>query len=98
MKNMHGETPLYQAAYRGQVEAVQVLVQRANVDVNSISVEGKTPLFWPSSSGNEQIVAILLEYGADPYITDNDGQSAVTLARQNGHDDITQMLSRDKKS
>jgi hypothetical protein len=94
MKTIYGQTPLHIAACNGYKGAVQVLAQRADVDVNSLSAVGRTPLFWPSIKGYEQITAILLEYGADPYIIDNDGHTAITVARQHGRHKIAQMLAQ----
>lgn len=75
-----------------------MLAPRADVDVNSISIGGRTPLFQPCLVGSERIVAILLEYGADPYIADNDGHTVITLARQKGYRRIVQMLEHVEKS
>lgn len=98
MKTSYGRTPLYIAARYGNKEAVKVLAQRADVDVNSISEYGRTPLFLPCSEGDGQIVALLLEHGADPNVTDDNGHTAITVARQRGHKQIAQMLAQAKQN
>lgn len=98
MKTSYGRTPLYIAARYGYKGAVKMLAQRADVDVNSISEYGRTPLFLPCSKGDGQIVALLLEHGADPNVTDDNGHTAITVARQRGHKQIAQMLAQAKQN
>ena len=79
------------ARYR-QAAVVKVLVQRADVNVNSISVHGRAPLFWPSYLGYEQVVALMIEAGADLGPVDENGDTAVIVARRNGHGRVVKML------
>ncbi|KAK2590746.1 hypothetical protein QQS21_011558 [Conoideocrella luteorostrata] len=81
-KNIKGETPLWAAAFWGRDNVVKVLAPRLDVNVNSLSISGRSPLFWPSVYGNERVVAVLMEAGADPHIADENGDTAITLARQ----------------
>lgn len=59
-----------------------------------MSVSGRSPLFWPSSAGYERVVAILTEAGVDPRFVDKNGNTAVTVARQNGHERVVELLER----
>ncbi|KAF6782348.1 hypothetical protein CMUS01_16724 [Colletotrichum musicola] len=92
VKNIRGETPLWIAAGLGHNTVVKLLAQRRDVDVNSRSVSGRSPVFWPASSGDEPIVATLMEAGADPTFMDCDGNTAIMIARKNGHEKIAKML------
>lgn len=94
MKNTRGETPLWIAASNGHGAVVETLAQRTDVNVNSLSVAGRSPLFWPSSRGYERVVAILIEAGADPSFVDEDGDTAIIIASQRGHDRIVEILER----
>ncbi|KAF2181721.1 ankyrin repeat-containing protein, partial [Zopfia rhizophila CBS 207.26] len=93
-KNIRGETPLWTAAMYGRDEVVMVLAQSTDVDVNSRSITGRSPLFWPSSMGNERIVSILMRAGADPDLVDENGDTAVSVARKNGHERMARILER----
>ena len=65
----------------------------AGVDVNSTNDYGATPLFFACDRGNEEIVKMLLEAGADPSVRDNFYQaSPLTWAMQNGNKSIAVML------
>ncbi|KAM6483960.1 ankyrin repeat-containing domain protein [Trichoderma sp. SZMC 28011] len=94
MRNYRGETPLWIAAAHGQERVVQMLVQRKDVDINAISISGRSPLFWPSSRGYVGVVAILMKAGADPRLMDKDGNTAVTVAIQNGHEKLVKVLEQ----
>ncbi|KAL7964577.1 hypothetical protein HDV63DRAFT_265294 [Trichoderma sp. SZMC 28014] len=94
IKNARGETPLWRAATNGHEAVVEVLARRPDVNVNSLSADGQSPLFWPSSRGYERIVAILMEAGADPHFVAKGGYTAITNAKERGHDRIVKMLER----
>ncbi|KAK1640655.1 hypothetical protein BDP81DRAFT_311927, partial [Colletotrichum phormii] len=91
---------VYTAAKAGDVQAIEQLIQegvkpltnRTNVDVNSRSIAGRSPLFWPVSRGDELIVVTLMDAGADPTIMDCNGNTAITMARKNRHESIAEML------
>ncbi|KAF6806913.1 ankyrin domain protein [Colletotrichum plurivorum] len=92
VKNIWSVTPLWIAASVGHNTIVKLLAERRDVDVNSRSVLGASPLFWPASRGDEPIVATLMDAGADPTFMDCDGNTAIMIARKNGHEKIAKML------
>lgn len=94
LKNLSGMTPLWVAASEGHEAVVRVLAQRQDVDVNSLSISHRSPLFWPSYFGHERVVAILLEAKADPGLVDVNGDTAATVARKNGHDGVVKALEK----
>ncbi|KAF6782651.1 hypothetical protein CSOJ01_15980 [Colletotrichum sojae] len=92
VKNIRRETPLWIAARLGHKTVVKLLAERRDVNVNSRSVSGRSPLFWPASRGNEPVVAALMDAGADPTFVDCNGNTAIYMARKNGHERIAEML------
>ncbi|KAK1837982.1 ankyrin repeat protein, partial [Colletotrichum chrysophilum] len=91
-KDTFGRTPLWVAADYGQEEVVRLLVSRPEVDVNSLSVSGQSPLFWPSAEGYENVVSLLLFAGAKPDLVDCGGETAISMARRNGHERVVSLL------
>lgn len=47
---------------------------------------------WVASNGNEVIVKLLLEYGAEPKATDNSSQTSLSLAAEKGHEAVVKLL------
>ncbi|KAL5085380.1 hypothetical protein Trisim1_010606 [Trichoderma cf. simile WF8] len=93
-KNLLGETPLWIAAKRRHEAVVKILAQEKSVDVNSLSNSSASLLFWASQKGYEWIVTILMEAGADPYLVNKDGHTALTIAKKHGNTGIVEMLER----
>ena len=59
-----------------------IMTLRAGSEVNIQGPQGQTPLIMASKSGPNlsMIVDTLLNYEADPLITDNEGQNAIDYA------------------
>ena len=53
-----------------------------------------TPLHVASAAGHVEIVQMLLKKGARPHVRDNNGRTALDLARAGGHDEVARLLER----
>ncbi|KAJ4855373.1 ankyrin repeats (3 copies) domain-containing protein [Trichoderma breve] len=95
LKNASGYTLLTVAILNEYEAAVKALAQRADVDIDSSSDIGVSPLFLAATNGYERIVTILLEAGADPELKDDLGRMAVDIARENGYERIVEILERE---
>lgn len=80
---------LRMAARSGDLKKVRTLLK------NSPNRVDKFALIWAAQNGHDQIVAELIEAGADvKSVTAAGGTNALDLAAQNGHLEIVQMLIR----
>jgi ankyrin repeat protein len=77
-KDRFGWSPLFHAVagdynrgHRTRREAVCLLAENSRVNINSRDNGGKTPLFIAVECGNEDIVRVLLELGANVNAMDN---------------------------
>jgi ankyrin repeat protein len=64
--------------------------------VNVINKFGRTTLSLACRNGENLFssVKLLVEGGADIEIADNDGKTAIDIARQNDHPEVVQYLER----
>jgi ankyrin repeat protein len=62
--------------------------------VNLQDDRGWTALHYGANNGHEDIVALLMEHGADVAIVDKDGHTARDLAIANGHTAVADLLTR----
>ncbi|MFK0523741.1 ankyrin repeat domain-containing protein [Paenibacillus illinoisensis] len=98
LTNRFGGTALIPAADRGHVNIVEFLLTCSDVDVNHVNNLGWTALLEAVILGDggprhQQIVALLLQYGADREIADRDGVTPLAHARHNGYTEMERMLS-----
>ncbi|KAL2104518.1 hypothetical protein VUR80DRAFT_198 [Thermomyces stellatus] len=92
--NVRGKTPLWVSAAMGNTAAVDILIKTRKVDINSRSISGRSPIFWPSARGFDRIVAMLIDAGARADFVDYEGQTAISMAKKRGHSHIVRLLSQ----
>jgi hypothetical protein len=92
-KNPRLVSPLWIAAKNGWGKVVQLLLDSGLVDVNSKNIAGQPPIFWPAAKGDERVVTLLLQAGANCRIVDNDGNTPLSIAEGNGRYDIVRMMN-----
>mmetsp|Transcript_33904 Transcript_33904/g.64797 ORF Transcript_33904/g.64797 Transcript_33904/m.64797 type:complete len:179 (-) Transcript_33904:459-995(-) len=87
-----GYTPLHYAAREGQLECVNLLIERgANVD-SKTRAGGATALHRAAYMGHTEIIKSLLRSGADPNSQDSDGETPLHKASSRGHASAVQEL------
>ena len=91
VKNVHGSTPLHDAAYNGHVEIARLLLQNG-ADANVRDNNGYTPLHLAAFYGYVDILHLLVENGANLEAQDNDGWRALHTASLYGYLPFVQEL------
>jgi ankyrin repeat protein len=83
--DIDGRTPLLMAALLGREEVVDMLLETNAVDIKTKEFEfGRTTLMYAAEQGHIEVVRLLLEKGADISVTDAQGKTAFTLAKEPG--------------
>jgi hypothetical protein len=95
--NRYGGIALIPAAERGHVETVRYLLAETDVDVDHVNRLGWTALLEAillSDGGprHQEIVALLIEHGADVDLADKDGVRPLAHARTRGQTEIAGLL------
>ena len=89
--NRHGWAPLHYAAAVGDVEIIQLLLDKsAYVDVESPNKT--TPLMMAARGGNNDAATALIEAGADLSLKNDQGMTAVDFALNSDHRDTAALI------
>jgi ankyrin repeat protein len=83
--NEMGETPLHAAVLQDNADVVRALIERgASIDAQvqrpKHQYDGRTPLMSAAAGNDLVTVKMLLEKGADPFLKDSSGFTALTFA------------------
>jgi len=86
------DSPVADAAERGDVEAVRALL-RDGADVNTAQSDGMTALHWAATRNDAEIAGILLYAGATPRATTRlGGYTPLHLASRSGSPDVAELI------
>jgi ankyrin repeat protein len=88
------ENTFLTAATNNDLPGVQRLLDAGVVDVNYSAPNGESALITASALGYTEMVAFLLDRGANPKAAADDGQTALTMAAYHGYGQIVAMLLR----
>lgn len=68
-QNKYGETPLHVACKSNHPEAAKVLLDNQKTEVDAITKNARTPLYYSAKRGNVEITRLLLGKGCNPFGT-----------------------------
>ena len=79
-KDSQGDSPLILAGEQQDLELMRVLLNTPNINVNIVDRRGRTALHEAIISSNIEMCRLLIEYGADVNIQDNNGDTPLLKA------------------
>lgn len=85
------DNALLLAAFNGNSQVIQTLLSQGAY-INARSPENQTPLMIASASGHKDAVVVFLQNQANPYSTDDSGQTAAVIAEEKGYAEIRELI------
>jgi len=79
------------ASLSGVVVAIRHHIEKGD-DLNLSDAKGFTPLILAASKGHSEACSVLIDSGADISLMNNDGDSAIDIAKANGFVDLAKIL------
>ena len=95
LEKRDAEELLLLGAGLGHAEIVRLMIN-AGVDVNGRGLKRRTPLMAAAAFDRVDVAKVLLELGADPSAKDDDGQTALAVARDKGSDKVAALLAESR--
>ena len=92
MRKQLGETPLHEAADKGDAESIRVLIE-AGADVHAKDNRGHTPLHKAADKGDAESIRVLIEAGADIHAKDNEDRTPLHEAARKGDTESIRVLT-----
>ena len=89
--NDYGATALFNAILKMRVSMVESLLKNG-IDINVRNSDGMTPLMAAASTGNMQIISLILAKGADTHAVNTLGENAGEMAARMRHTDAANLL------
>lgn len=91
--NHLGWTPLHYAASKGHTAVVKYLLEQGAMP-NAPAPDGTSPIMMAARTGSIDAVQALLNAGADPAAININGDNAVSTARDHGHSELADALTK----
>jgi uncharacterized protein len=92
ISDKNGFTPFYRALGLKHDDIADLLAMQPNLNLNQRGLKRVTLLITYASRDREDIVKSLIERGADVTLRDDDDDTALHLAAQNGNVNLTKLL------
>lgn len=81
----NSKSPLHLLTFFSHTKSLIKILKSPNLNINITDKEGCSALFIASYKKNAKIMKMLLEAGADPNLSTNDGQTPLSIACVNGN-------------
>lgn len=94
LPSSEGYTPLHNASNSKNIDIVYALLKSSSATINYQAKSGSTALMIAAQKGCDNIVELLLKYGANPYIVNVRGSTALICAINKGYKSTALILRK----
>ena len=95
-KNKANESPIVLATIMQNLQIIQELMKKPELDVNARGLKGKTPLHIVTATNNYEIAKALLHHGADIHVKDTSGSTPLHVACYHGSFEIVELIFKER--
>lgn len=92
VRYVSGRSVLSPVCMHGYSGILKMLLDAGAKPIYTCHADGETPLMIAAYNGRYDCVEVLLEAGADPYVKDKHGNTALSFAKDCGHEEIVKLL------
>ncbi|MFC5401419.1 ankyrin repeat domain-containing protein [Cohnella soli] len=92
VRYVSGRSVLSPVCMHGYENILKLLLAAGAKPIYTCHADGETPLMIAAYNGRYECAEILIEAGADPSTKDNHGNTALSFAKQYGHERIVELL------
>ena len=94
--NKANESPIVLSTVMENLEVIQELMKKPELNVNTKGLKGKTPLHIVASTNNHKIAQLLLHHGADVHLTDTSGSTPLHIACYHGSYNVVELIFKER--
>ena len=87
-----GLNTLFNAIKKDRLQMVQAIVRVKDISEEMTNSAGINPTMFAASLGRKEMVELFISKGCNPHKTDNKGKTAMDYAKENGHNEIAEIL------
>lgn len=84
---------IHAAVASKNLEIVRAVLE-AGADPNAAQQQGFRPMHESGSSGSRELAELLMKYGGDPTLKNDEGKNTITFAREKGHAEFADWLEK----
>lgn len=91
-RDHRGSTALMGATFKGELSIAKLLLDQACSKVDDRNRQGQTAAMYAALAGNTQLIDMLRRRGARLDLKDDAGNTAASLAREQGAEDVARKI------